>query len=274
MGVGIAFHHEPRADEDEGDAQNLTHIEGQTGLEGLLNLLGVLDEEAEGEDEEEAEAEEEARAHTVRTPTVEHPAEHEVDSVGDGLVELAGVARHLVDALEDEGPGHVGHLADDLRVHQIAQTDEARRGAGGDGDVVEHRPQGNLLPAHVEQQSQDEAQRAAVRGQALVARHLPPAVGQEVYGQQHLDEAPPRRQEVVGLVEDAVPQACTYQDAQEAVDEQRLKLLVADLLFLVQSPHDEVRQCQAYEPAQRVPPESPRADVKRLKVRVPHDITQ
>ncbi len=34
-------------DEDERDAENLSHVDRQGGLEGHLNLFGVLDEEAE-----------------------------------------------------------------------------------------------------------------------------------------------------------------------------------------------------------------------------------
>ncbi len=43
-------YHAVDADNDEGDGENLSHVNGQGGFEGFLNLLGVLDEEAEGED--------------------------------------------------------------------------------------------------------------------------------------------------------------------------------------------------------------------------------
>ena len=45
-----------------------------------------------------------------------------------------------VNTLEDEGPGHVGCLAENLAVHKVAQANEAGGGASGDGDVVEYRP--------------------------------------------------------------------------------------------------------------------------------------
>ena len=43
-------YHAVHADDDEGNGENLSHVDGQGGLEGFLNLLGVLNEEAEGED--------------------------------------------------------------------------------------------------------------------------------------------------------------------------------------------------------------------------------
>ena len=98
-----------------------------------------------------------------------------------------------------------------------------------------------------------------MRGQSGVARHLPRAVLHDVDGQQHLDEALERREEVVGLVEDAMAQTGADKDAEEAVDEQRVEQLVLDFLLLVQPLDNEVSQCQADEPAQRVPAERQRA---------------
>ena len=93
---------------------------------------------------------------------MQHPHDAEQQGVGDGLVELAGMAWHLVDMLEDEGPGHVCDLADDLGVHQVAQADEAGGGACGDGDVVEHRPDAELRLADIEPEGDHQAQRTSV----------------------------------------------------------------------------------------------------------------
>ena len=109
-------------------------------LEVDLYVLGVFDEEAESEDERDAEAEVEAVADGALGVAVEVPAHEEEASVGNGLVELAGMARLLVDALEDESPRYIGHLTYNLAVHEVSQTDEAGGNGGGDGDVVEHRP--------------------------------------------------------------------------------------------------------------------------------------
>ena len=138
------------ADDDEGNGENLSHVDGQRGLEGFLNLLGVLDEEAEGEDVGQAEAEVPACANLLRPLLMQCPHNDKQQGVGNGLVELSGMARQRVDTLEDEGPGHVGHLADNLRVHEVAQADEAGGGTCGDGDVVEHRPDAQLRAFGVE----------------------------------------------------------------------------------------------------------------------------
>ena len=72
-----------------------------------------------------------------------------------------------------------------------------------------------------------------MRRQSLIARKLPAAIGHEVNGQEHLDESLAAGQEVVGLVEDAMTQTGSKQDAQKAVDKQRVEQLVLDLLLLV-----------------------------------------
>ena len=156
------------------------------------------------------------------------------------------MAWQQVDTLEDEGPGHIGGFADNFAVHQVAQTDEAGGDARGNGNVVHHAPEAQSCALDVEPQGQDDAGGAAMRGQTLIAGHVPRAILVDMDRQQHLDKALPRREEVVGLVEDAVAQARTDQNAQEAVDEQRLEQLVLDLLLLVQAPHHEVGQQQAH----------------------------
>ena len=149
----LAAYHARHAYHHERYAQQLSHVERQRSLERLLHLLGVLDEEACGEDVRKAESEEEARAHALWHTAVEVPADEEQQSVSDGLVELSRVARHGVYLLEDERPRHIGYLADNLRVHQVAQAYEARRERCSDGYVVEHLPDVHLRAAHVKPQS-------------------------------------------------------------------------------------------------------------------------
>ena len=67
------------------------------------------------------------------------------------------MAGHLVYTLEDESPWHLGNLADYLRVHQVAQTYEARRNGGGYGYIVEHLPQVHVRTAVVEPQGHHQA---------------------------------------------------------------------------------------------------------------------
>ena len=55
------------------------------------------------------------------------------------------MARHRIDAFEDESPGHIGGLSDNLGVHEVAQSDKASRGRGGNSYVVEHLPTLSLL---------------------------------------------------------------------------------------------------------------------------------
>ena len=151
----VGASHADYAEDDERNAEQLAHVERHRGLERFLYVLGELDEEAGGEDERYAEAEEEARAHALWLFTVQIPADEEEQGVGQGLVELPGVARSEVYTLEDERPGHVGCLAYDFRVHQVAQAYEAGRHRGGYGYVVEHAPEVDLSAAHVEPKGYD-----------------------------------------------------------------------------------------------------------------------
>ena len=109
-------------------------------LESFLHVLRIFYEEAEGEDERQTEAEKEARAGPLPVAAIDIQAHEEEDKVSYGLVELPGMTGHLVYTLEDESPWHLGNLADYLRVHQVAQTYEARRNGGGYGYIVEHLP--------------------------------------------------------------------------------------------------------------------------------------
>ena len=62
MGLLDGSPHAPAAEEDEGEAEELSHVEDHAALEIDLLFLEELDEEAEGEDGGEAVAEVEAGA--------------------------------------------------------------------------------------------------------------------------------------------------------------------------------------------------------------------
>ena len=106
--------HAHDAYDDEWHREQLAHIEQHVVLESLLHILGILYHKAEREDKRQTESEEEARACPLFVLLVEMPSHKEEKEVGDGLIELSGVAGHLVYALEDERPGHIGNLADYL----------------------------------------------------------------------------------------------------------------------------------------------------------------
>ena len=64
------------ADGDEGQRENLTHIEGHTAFKVYLYVFGIFDKESECEDEREAKSEEKACTYTLRALAVE-PKAHE-----------------------------------------------------------------------------------------------------------------------------------------------------------------------------------------------------
>ena len=150
------------AKDDEGDREDLAHVEGEGGLEGFLDLLGVFDEEAEGEDISQTETEVPACADLLRHLFVEIPHDAKQDGVGDGLVELSWVARHHIYPLEDKSPGYVCDLADNLGVHEVAQTDETSRRTCGDGDIVEYRPDAQFGMLYIEPEGNHKSQRTTM----------------------------------------------------------------------------------------------------------------
>lgn len=144
------FPHRIRSNEDEGDAEQLAHVERHSLFKGHLLLFQKFHEEAEEEDGEDAVAEVEAGADQFCKflrfcvfvflrclqlcmvlcalcfiPTVDAQATKEDDEVGNGLVELGGMAwreyavNHRFTCVEDESPGHIGHIANDFGVHQV-----------------------------------------------------------------------------------------------------------------------------------------------------------
>ena len=116
----FAAYHAIDTHDDEGDAQQLTHVEGHTLFEIDLYLLQELNEETEGEDGSQTIAEEETCSYPILHLPVKDEPHNEDDEISDGLVELRGVARSqltvdkTVVGVEDETPRHVGRTADNL----------------------------------------------------------------------------------------------------------------------------------------------------------------
>lgn len=115
-----------QTDGDERYGEQLAHVEKHARLEVDLYVLGVFDEEAEREDERQTESEIESCAHLLAMLTVNREDDGEDDEVGYGLIQLSGMAWIGVYTLEDKGPGHIGHVADNLRVHEVSYSDECR----------------------------------------------------------------------------------------------------------------------------------------------------
>ena len=74
-----------------------------------------------------------------------------------------------------------------------------------------------------------------------------------MYGQEHLQNMLPTAEEIVGFIEQTVSQTRTDEDAEEAINEQRVEILVFDFLFLIQVFHDKESEAQSEQPAQRIP---------------------
>ena len=94
MGLTSLLHsptppHAPKAEEDEGYTEELTHVEKHSVLEVDLILFGVFNKYAGSEDEEEAKAEEEASTHLLRIVAIEPPMNAEKERIAQGFVKLS-----------------------------------------------------------------------------------------------------------------------------------------------------------------------------------------
>ena len=121
-----AFPHRITGNAHKGDAEQLAHVEGHSLFEGYLFFLQEFHEETEEEDGEDAVAKVEAGADKVAAFFVNVQSNKEDYQVGNGLIELGRMAwrkytiYHCFIGVEDESPGHIGHITDNFRIHQIA----------------------------------------------------------------------------------------------------------------------------------------------------------
>src|SRR5690606_33307169 len=109
------------AEQDAGDAQDLSHAQGRVRRDALV-LLEELDEETTREvDREERGNQKAARAAFTARLLVDEVQAAEHDEAEDDLVDLARMTQRgvlTVEAGEAKAPGAVGQLADDLGVHE------------------------------------------------------------------------------------------------------------------------------------------------------------
>ena len=72
------------------------------------------------------------------------------------------MTRYGIDLLEDKRPGNIRNLADNLGVHQIAQTNETGCRPCGDSYVVQHASDAEFGFADIEPQGNDKAEGTSV----------------------------------------------------------------------------------------------------------------
>ena len=74
--------------DDEGDGEQLAHVQEHRLLELDLRLLDEFDQEAAAEAAQQEEAEEESAVHLVQLVLVDPDHDHAEQQVGEGLVQL------------------------------------------------------------------------------------------------------------------------------------------------------------------------------------------
>lgn len=226
----------PEAADDEGDAQELTHVKGHALLKVHLNLLAEFNEEAECEYGGYTEPKVESRAYLFLVLAVNEHDDCKDDEVGNSLVELGGMACKILAVLDkDETPVGSGWLAYNLGVHKVAQADAGCGERGGHADHIYALQDLDLVLAAVKPHSYYDADGTAVAGKSAISYKLYASLRHKTYGQEHLDEMLAAGKVILGLIEDTVTQTGTDKNTQEAVKEQGLKSLLFDAAVLVES---------------------------------------
>ncbi len=157
--------HEPDAADDEGDAQELTHVKGHALLKIHLDLLAELNEEAECEYGGYAESKVESGADFLFVLAVDKHDDGKDYQVGDCLVELCRMACKILTVLDkDESPVSTGGLAHDLGVHKVTQTDAGCGERGCHADHVDALQDLDLVLAAVHDHGYYDADGTAVAG--------------------------------------------------------------------------------------------------------------
>ena len=109
-------------------------------------------------------------------------------------------------------------------------------------------------------------------GQPFISRKFPTAIRHVVHRYQHLDEVIPLRKEILRLIEETMTETCTYQNTEEDIKEERLKLVIAQFLLLVESLHEQIAQQQTDKPASGVISDGQRPQMRKNRIWIPNDI--
>ena len=99
------------------------------------------------------------------------------------------MAWHRIYTLEDKCPGHICYLTNNLRVHQVAQTNETGCYTRSNSNIVEYHPNAELGLLDIKPKGNHQTEGTTMRCQALITSKLHTAILQEVNGQQHLYKA-------------------------------------------------------------------------------------
>ena len=165
------------SEQNEGNTEQLAHIEEHTLLESYLILLGVLNEDTAGKDKYEAEPEEIACSHTLGLAPVYPPSHEEEARIADGLIELSRMSGSHIHSLKDEGPGNICHPAYYLGVHEVSQAYGTCTYRGDDGHIIQHPHEVNLLMAGIEYEREHQSQCTPMAGQSLISGKGPVSIG-------------------------------------------------------------------------------------------------
>lgn len=252
-GGGLAFFEAPEKDddtgEDKGNRQELPHIECHAGLEIDLVVLDELHDEAQAEEEYQENAEN-GTPFQLRQLFGIHPQERKAQNdVPERLIKLRRMVRHTVVvrdiAGEIEAPRQIGHAAVNLRIEQIAETDQRSGEADRDDEPVENPPDVKAvlfpIPAGEPDHRQYQGYRAAVARQAAVP------------GLENLQESFPGGKIILRLVEDTVTETGSDNRCNQQGIQQRIQDFFADSFPPDEPAEDEITDDETGHKQQGIP---------------------
>lgn len=249
--------------QDERDAEPLSHIKCPTHFEGLLLGLDEFDEETRKEDPDQSDAEQYTGTAARHVAAVIKPAEDaEGHKVTQRLVNLRRVYRcrsELVHPLgrtdELEAPGKRRGRTEDLGVEEVAHAHDGPAHTDGDHDAVERPDIGQAVLAREEPQADQQADCGAVAGHAAVAEAR--------------DDGPRPGEVLHRIVEEAVPEAGSEDRGQRTVDEDRAGDLLRQSFAFAEVVEEPGADQDGQGPHQPVITDIESADAEEHRIEVP-----
>ena len=157
---------------------------------------------------------------------------------------------------EDEAIVALRELTHNFGVHEVADSNEAGCNRRGDADVVEYTHEIDFRLSDIKPQRNHQPKRTAVGSKAGETGETPNARRVLFHRQ---DDFKRMGKKISGLVEEAVPEARADDDADETVEEERLKLVLRNFLLLVEVIGCHVGQRQTDAPTETVPTHAERS---------------
>ena len=258
----MCINEEADAQKDERYAEPLSHIKNHVLLEADLRLLDELDEEAHTEAADEKCSDEESSVELRQPVLVHQDLEDSKEEVAEGLVKLGRMLRFgLAAELEDEAPREACHVTVNLRIEEVAQTDECGREADSYCKMIKNPYEIEVIfpaimpckPPHCD----EEGYSSSMTGESALPWH------------EYLPETLPAAEIIVRLIEETMSETGTHDGTDQQCIEKRIQQCFRNAFSSEESSENEPSENESRNEKQRVPPYRKGSDAEKLRTHMP-----